>query len=77
MPQSGMREARNRGDDMSAGENSFSVNATLQYAEEVLCANWNPLAPAVAEPMHRARVPAIDGNDVDALMARLYCCQQA
>jgi hypothetical protein len=72
-----MREVRNRGDDMGSGENSLSANTTLHYAEEILCANWNPLALAVAEPLHRARAPAVDGNEVDALLARLYCCQQA
>ena len=34
---------------MGSGENGISANATLQYAEEILCANWNPLALAVAE----------------------------
>ena len=72
-----MCQACNRGDDMATGDNGFSINTTLQYAEEVLCANWNPLASAVAEHLHRARMPAIDGSDVDALMARLYSCQQA
>ncbi len=72
-----MREVRNRGDDMGSGENGISANATLQYAEEILCANWNPLALAVAEPLQRTRAPAVDGSEVDALLARLYCCQQA
>lgn len=62
---------------MDSGEIGFSVNTTLQYAEEILCANWNPLAPAVAESLQRTRAPAVDGSDVEALMARLYCCQQA
>ena len=77
MPKSGMCQACNRGDDMATGDNGFSINTTLLYADEVLCANWNPLAPAVAEHLHRACTPAIDGSDVDALMARLYSCQQA
>ena len=47
---------------MATGDNGFSINTTLQYAEEVLCANWNPLASAVAEHLHRARMPAIDGR---------------
>jgi hypothetical protein len=72
-----MRVVCNQGDDMDSGENSILANSTLQYAEEILCANWNPLAVTVAEPLHRARTPAVDGNEVDALLARLYRCQQA
>lgn len=72
-----MRAGRNQGDDMSSSENRIPANSPLQYAEEVLCANWNPLALLVAEPVQRARVSAVDGSDADAFLARLYRCQQA
>jgi hypothetical protein len=48
-----------------------------QYADEVLCANWNPLAPQVVETVTPARASAVDGSDAEAFMARLYRCQQA
>jgi hypothetical protein len=47
------------------------------YADEVLCANWNPLARLLAEQLAPAPVAAIDGGDVEALLTRLYRCQQA
>jgi len=47
------------------------------YAEEVLCASWNPLALQVAESAAPTRPAALDGNDAEAFLARLYRCQQA
>jgi hypothetical protein len=48
-----------------------------QYAEEVLCANWSPLALMLGEPPAHAPKPELDGSDVESLIARLYQCQQA
>jgi len=48
-----------------------------QYAEEVLCANWNPLALMLAEPLARAQGSVFDGVDIEAFLARLYVCQGA
>jgi hypothetical protein len=50
-----------------------------QYAEEVLCANWSPLALMLAEPPAHVPKPKpeLDGSDVESLIARLYQCQQA
>ena len=48
-----------------------------QYAEEVLCANWNPLALMLAEPLALAQKSVLEGIEVEAFLARLYLCQQA
>lgn len=48
-----------------------------QYADEVLCANWNPLAQMLAEPPARAQAAVPDGVDIEAFLARLYLCQRA
>jgi hypothetical protein len=48
-----------------------------QYADEVLCANWSPLALMLAEPPAHVPKPELDGSDVESLIARLYQCQQA
>ncbi len=48
-----------------------------QYAEEVLCANWNPLALMLTEPLAPAQPSVPDGIDAEAFLARLYLCQQA
>ncbi len=47
------------------------------YADEVLCANWNPLVRLLSEPPACAQATAPDSSDVDDLMARLYVSQQA
>jgi hypothetical protein len=62
---------------MSSGEGSITVKDPLQYAEEILCANWNPLSWLPKESSGQPVSAGIDGSDVDALMARLYRCQQA
>jgi hypothetical protein len=62
---------------MESGNDEVAVKRVLQYADEVLCANWNPFALLLAEKLAPAPVPAVDGGDVDAFLARLYCCQRA
>lgn len=47
------------------------------YAEEILCANWNPLVLTLAEPLVRPRQSVLDAADAENLLARLYLCQQA
>ena len=61
---------------MSSSKDS-AVQQPLQYADEVLCANWNPLALLVAEPAKHAVSRVVDAGDVEALLARVYRCQQA
>lgn len=47
------------------------------YAEEILCANWNPLVLTLAEPSRPVQPTSLDAVDVENLLARLYRCQQA
>ena len=48
------------------------------YAEEVLCASWNPVVLLLAEPLAHASKPvADDGGDAESFLARLYRWQQA
>ncbi len=53
----------------------------ITYADEVLCANWHPLARALAEPL--ARLPkaafdaALDPEEAEDFLARLYLSQHA
>jgi hypothetical protein len=62
---------------MSSSEQPVAEKQSLQYADEVLCASWNPLALLVAEPASAKPAPSVDGNDAEAFLARLYRCQQA
>ncbi len=61
---------------MSATDDK-AVKQVRQYADEVLCAGWNPFAIQVAEPVARTHAAAVDGGDAEGLLARLYRCQQA
>jgi hypothetical protein len=45
-----------------------------QYADEVLCANWVPLASVPVETAVRPSAP--EAVDAEELLARLYRCQQ-
>ena len=62
---------------MSSNLAQATAPPCLPYAEEVLCANWNPLALLLAEPLARAQQSVLDAADVEKLLARLYLCQQA
>lgn len=62
---------------MSSSDHGVPAKLALQYADEVLCANWNPLALQVVETVTPARASAVDGADAEAFLARLYRCQQA
>lgn len=48
------------------------------YGLEVLCASWNPLAAAVAEPVQACRelVKELAAGDVDSFLASFYRAQQ-
>ena len=48
-----------------------------QYTEEVMCANWNPLALMLAEPLVPRQSLVLDEADVQVFLARLYLCEQA
>jgi hypothetical protein len=49
-----------------------------QYDVEVLCAGWNPLVAAVAEPVAAARglIAELTGVDIETFLARFYQSQQ-
>jgi len=48
-----------------------------EYGLEVLCASWNPLVSALAEPVGAARelIAELKAADIDAFLARFYRCQ--
>ena len=62
---------------MNSSDDEVTAKPAPHYAEEVLCASWNPLALQVAESAAPAHPAALDGNDAEAFLARLYRCQQA
>ena len=45
---------------------------------EVLCAGWNPLVAAVAEPVEACRglIAELAGGEIEAFLARFYQFQQ-
>jgi len=49
-----------------------------QYGLEVLCASWNPLAAALAEPVQACRelVAELAAADADGFLASFYRSQQ-
>jgi len=47
-----------------------------QYPEEVTCANWNPLALMLAEPLVQRQNLVLNEADVQVFLARPYLCQQ-
>lgn len=48
-----------------------------QYGVEVLCASWNPLVAAVAEPVQAAReLVAEVATDAESFLASFYKSQQ-
>lgn len=54
-----------------------AATVELPYADEVLCAGWNPVAQAVVEPRPIAEPQPAASGDVESFLARLYLCQQA
>lgn len=51
---------------------------SAQYEPEVLCASWNPLVAALAEPVEACRelIAELTAGDVEAFLARFYRCQR-
>ena len=49
----------------------------VNYADEVLHANWQPLALMLAEPLACAQQTAFDAGNVEDFLARLYVSQHA
>jgi hypothetical protein len=49
-----------------------------QYDVEVLCAGWNPLVTAVAEPVEGAcgLIAGLPGGDIETFLVRFYQFQQ-
>ena len=49
-----------------------------EYGVEVLCASWNPLASALAEPVQAARelITELAGTDVENFLTSFYRSQQ-
>ncbi len=62
--------------DSTTNEPAFGNPA--EYGPEVLCASWNPLVNALAEPVGAARglIAELKAVDVEAFLARFYRCQQ-
>ncbi len=48
------------------------------YDVEVLCAGWNPLVAAVAEPVDAASglIAGLPGGDIETFLVRFYQFQQ-
>jgi hypothetical protein len=48
------------------------------YGIEVLCAGWNPLVAAAAEPVvaRRGLIAELAGGEIEAFLARFYHFQQ-
>jgi hypothetical protein len=48
-----------------------------QYGLEVLCASWNPLAAAIAEPVAACReLVELAASDAESFLASFYRSQQ-
>ena len=64
--------------NMSSEHHENPTPQPQPYAEEVLCAGWNPVVLLLAEPLAHASKPvAADGSDIESFLARLYRWQQA
>ncbi len=48
------------------------------YGQEVLCASWNPLVTALAEPVEACRefVAELATNDVESFLSSFYRSEQ-
>lgn len=55
-----------------------ALAAQADYGVEVLCASWNPLVTAIAEPVEACRelVAEIAAVDVESFLANFYRSQQ-
>jgi hypothetical protein len=73
----GERRDATRAMIMNSEDKKNTAPQPQPYAEEVLCANWNPLVLLLSEPLACAQKTVPDSSDVEAFMARLYLSQQA
>jgi hypothetical protein len=50
-----------------------------EYGLEVLCASWNPVVAAVAEPVRVCRelLTELSASDGDAFLRQFYRCQKS
>jgi len=64
---------------MDSTQSNVAAANDDEYDVEVLCAGWNPLAAAVAEPVEAARglISELTGVDVETFLTRFYQSQQA
>ena len=64
---------------MDSTQSNVAAANDVKYDVEVLCASWNPLVAAVAEPVETARglISELTGVDVETFLARFYQSQQA
>lgn len=55
-----------------------ALDPQAEYGLEVLCASWNPLASALAEPVQACRefVNELATADVEAFLSSFYRSQQ-
>ena len=76
-PRMGGRGDATRATIMNAEDKKHTVPQPQPYAEEILCANWNPLVLLLSEPLACAQKTVSDSSEVEDFMARLYLSQQA
>ena len=65
---------------MDASTASSAGPQPEEYGAEVLCANWNPVVAAVAEPIGlacREWLADFTAVDVDAFLQQFYRCQRS
>jgi hypothetical protein len=65
-------------DTMNSIPDRLEAANSEHYGPEVLCASWNPLVTALAEPAEAGREPAtpVKSADGEAFLARFYRSQQ-
>ena len=64
---------------MDSTQHTLTAANSADYGPEVLCAGWNPLVAAIAEPVGEAcreLIAELAAVDVEAFLARFYRCQQ-
>ncbi len=65
---------------MAASDTSSDPSQPEDYGVEVLCASWNPVVTAVAEPAGHAGRELPDGlsaADADSFLKLFYRCQKS
>ena len=63
---------------MDSTRENPAQDAPAEYGVEVLCASWNPLVAAIAEPVEACRdlVSEIASSDVESFLSSFYRSQQ-